>query len=73
MIDNIIPRSNRIWEENTHVSRRLASYFMKGIIIILTVQRSAVSREFVFKIRRRLFYSQSYVSVENTSTPTTFR
>ena len=53
--DNIIPRSNCIWEETTHVSRRLASYFMKGIIIILTVQKSAVSREFVFKIRRRLF------------------
>ena len=36
MIDNIIPRSNSIWEETTHVSRRATSYFMKGIIIIMT-------------------------------------
>ena len=27
MIDNIIPRSNSIWEETTHVSRRATSYF----------------------------------------------
>ena len=37
-----------------HVSRRAASYFIKGIIIILVVQRPAVSREFVFKIQMRL-------------------
>ena len=58
MSDDIIPRSHGIWKETIHVSRRPASYFMKSIIIIiiiiLTVQRSAVSRDFVFKIRRRL-------------------
>ena len=56
MSDDIIPRSHGTWKETIHVSRRLASYFMKSItiIIILTVQRSAVSRDFVLKIRRRL-------------------
>ena len=38
MSDDIIPRSNCIWGETTHVSKRLASYFMKGIIIILTTK-----------------------------------
>ena len=51
MSDNIIPRSNCVWEETIHVSRRMTSYFVKGIVIILTVQGSAVSKEFVFKIR----------------------
>ena len=38
--DHVLPkkhyslRSNSIWEETTHVSRRATSYFMKGIIII---------------------------------------
>ena len=56
MSDGIIPRGNCIWKETTHVSRRATSYFMKDIIIIitLTVQGSAVSWEFVFKIRRRV-------------------
>ena len=54
MSDNIIPRGNCTRKETTHVARRPTSYFMKGIIIILTVRRSAVSREFVFKIRRRV-------------------
>ena len=53
MGNNIIPRNNCIWEESIHVFRRATSYYVKGIIIILTVQRSAVTREFVFKIRRR--------------------
>ena len=54
MSNNIIPRNNCIWEETIHLSQRATSHFMKGIIIILTVQRSAVTGEFVFKIRRRL-------------------
>ena len=56
MSDNISPRSNCIWEETSHVSRRLASYFMKCIINILTVQRSAVSREFVFKKKASSYF-----------------
>ena len=36
----ITVRNNCIWEETIHVSRRATSYSMKGIIIILTVQRS---------------------------------
>ena len=54
MGNNIFPRNNCIWEETIHVSRRARSYYVKGIIIILTVQRSAVTREFGFKIRRRV-------------------
>ena len=51
MSDDIIPRGNCIWKETTHVF-----YFMKDIIIIitLTVQGSAVTWEFVFKLRRRV-------------------
>ena len=45
MNDNNIPRSNYVWKETTRVSGRAASYFVKGIFIILG---SAVSREFVF-------------------------
>ena len=41
MGNNIIPRNNCIWEETIHVSRRATSYYVKGIIIILTV-RSAM-------------------------------
>ena len=53
MSDNTIPRSNCLWKETVHVSRR--AYFMKYIIlVILTVQRSAVSMEFAFEIRRCL-------------------
>ena len=37
MSDNIIPRGYCIWKETTHVSRRAASYVMKGIIIIMIV------------------------------------
>ena len=36
MSDNIIPRNNCIWKKTIHVSRRATSYFMKGIIIILS-------------------------------------
>ena len=64
MSNNIIPRNNCIWEKTIHVSRRATSYFVKGIIIIiLTVQRSMVTREFVFKIRRRLV-NHNLVTVE---------
>ena len=56
MSDNIFPKSNCACKETTHVSLRAASYFVNGIVIILTVQWSAVSREFVFKIRRRLVF-----------------
>ena len=38
MSDNIVPRSNSIRKETTHVSRRATFYFMKGIVIILNVQ-----------------------------------
>ena len=78
MSDNIIPRSNCIWKETVHVSRRPASYFMKCIIniiimiIILTVQRSAVSRKFVFEIRMRLV-THNLVYLYNATTPMTFR
>ena len=45
---------------------------MKGIkIIILTVQRSAVTREFIFKIRRRLV-THNLMYLQNAPTPTTF-
>ena len=53
MNDGIISRSNCILKKNSHASRRPASYFMKGIIIIMTVRNVVVSSEFVFKIRRR--------------------
>ena len=52
--DNIIPRSNCIRKETFNVSRRATFYFMKGIVIVLTAQRSAVSREFVLVIRRHV-------------------
>ena len=52
MSDNTVPRSNCIRKEATHVYRRVASYFMEGNVNILTVQRSAMLREVVFKIRR---------------------
>ena len=54
MSDNTVPRSKCIRKEATHVYRRVASYFMEGNVIILTVQRSAMSREIVFKIRRHV-------------------
>ena len=66
--NNIIPRSNCIGKEKTHVPQWLASG-KKQLMILndlhanTTVQCSAESREFVFKIRRRLF-SHSYVFAE---------
>ena len=58
MDDDIIPRSNCIWKEIVHVYQTAAFYFMKVInIIISTVQRSAVSREFVFKDTKAPYYS----------------
>ena len=48
--DNTIPRRNCIWKETAHVFQRATFYFLKSII--LTIQRSAMSREFVFQIRR---------------------
>ena len=70
MSDNIVPGSNYAWKETTHVSRRATSYFLKSIVIILTVQRPAVSREFVFKIRRRvvthnLMYINTYILLDS--------
>ena len=54
MSNNIIPRSSCVGKETTHVPQRFAYEFMKGVIITLSVQWSAESWEFVFKIRRRL-------------------
>ena len=54
MINSIIPRTNGVREETIQLSECFAPYSMKRIAIILTVQRSAEWRQFVFEIRRSL-------------------
>ena len=52
--DDNVPGGNCVRKETIHVSLTATSYFMKCIIIVMIVQKSAVSREFVFKIWRCL-------------------
>ena len=54
MSDNIIPRSNRIWKETFMYREERHLISCKVFFIIVPVQVSVVSWEFVFKIRRRL-------------------
>ena len=64
MSTNIIPRSNCIRKETTHVPQWFTFEFMEGVTTTLPVQWSAESRKFVFKIRRRLIVTPSYVFAE---------
>ena len=54
MTNIIIPRTNCVREETIHLSGCFAPYSMTCIAVILTVQRSAEWRQFVFETGRSL-------------------
>ena len=57
MRDDVIPRIYSVQEKAIHISVRFASYSMKSINIVSTVQGSPVTRKFIFKITRYVIHN----------------
>ena len=57
MRDDVIPRIYSVREKAIHISVRFASYSIKSISSVSTVQGSPVTRKFIFKITRCIIHN----------------
>ena len=71
IFNHIIPIINCVGKEAVLISGGIASYFIKRIRVIISIQKSAVRRQFIAQFIAHVVFD--LVNLKNAPAPTTIR